>query len=432
MGLPLATASEPAAGARFDQRFDRLCRRYESLWWNTSSGPPDLGPPPGRWRQWRTARATRRLIDELAGEVERYPDEAGERRAWRKRLKARLQAFGEQRFGWPRGYRDLLFGDEFFDATVEFARQARAFDPSIRPEHVMQALRNVWIMNSLQMLLDRPVAFTPSIFAYSMLYPLTDNLLDDPAVEPAVKTELNGRLGRRLAGERLPPSDLRQRRVWEMIERIEGEFPRRRFPEVWHSLLAIHRGQVASLRQQRSAAVPGPAELLRLSIAKGGASVLADGYLVAGELADDEADFSFGYGVFLQLLDDLQDVRADREAGHATLFSTARPPLDRLAGRLDRFMRRVVNGSPRFAGPAFAGRRDLILRNCRALLVGAMAEEPALFSRVFRRRVGRFWPVSLRAVRRLRRLADRRQHRTVERLRRRRGVDSLFELLDQR
>ncbi len=95
-------------------------------------------------------------------------------------------------------------------------------------------------------------------------------------------------------------------------------------------------------------------------------------------------------------------------------------------------MQRVVNGSRRFAGAAFAGRRDLILRNCRALLVAAMAEEPALFSRAFRRRVGHSWPVSLRALRRLRSRADRRQRSMVQRLRRRRGVESLFELLDER
>ena len=158
--------------------------------------------------------------------------------------------------------------------------------------------------------------------------------------------------------------------------------------------------------------------------------MLADGYLATGRLEPAAADFCFGYGVFLQLLDDLQDARADRRAGHATVFSTAALPLDRLAGRLYRFMHRVVGDSERFRGDRFAARRDLILRNCSTLLVGAVAEEPQLFSRPFRRALERRWPLGFGALRRLRRYADRRLRQAAAEMRRRRGVESLFDLLD--
>ena len=39
-------------------------------------------------------------------------------------------------------------------------------------------MRNVWIGNNLQMLLGVPVCLTQGLFAYSMLYPVTDNVLD--------------------------------------------------------------------------------------------------------------------------------------------------------------------------------------------------------------------------------------------------------------
>ncbi|MFQ5350651.1 MAG: hypothetical protein ACE5EG_09440, partial [Thermoanaerobaculia bacterium] len=209
---------------------------------------------------------------------------------------------------------------------------------------------------------------------------------------------------------------------------IDDQYPMASHPEVWCSLRAIHRGQVNSLRQQT-----GPLDgdrLLSISVTKGGASMLADGYLTTGRLARAEADFCFGYGVFLQLLDDLQDARADARAGHATLFSTATPPLDRLAGRLWRFMRRVVDDGEHFGGRRYAARRDLILRNCSTLLVGAVAEEPGLFSRPFRRALERRWPLGFAAMRRLRRYTDRRLHRTTAEMRRRHGVDSLLDLID--
>jgi hypothetical protein len=81
-------------------------------------------------------------------------------------------------------------------------------------------------------------------------------------------------------------------------------------------------GQVASLRQQGG----DPAEdaLIECTVAKGGASVLTDLHLVAGRATPAEARFAFCYGaVFLQLLDDLQDVASDLRAGHQTLATRA-------------------------------------------------------------------------------------------------------------
>ena len=428
MALPLAAAPDSGAAAAFRDLLGGLQARYHELWRSTDDATPTVGPATSWRRRWGTARATRALIDRLAAEVDRYPDAEDERRSWRDGLRDRVSRFGEQRLGWPSGYRQLFFADAFFDTTARFSREARAFDPEIGGEALMQALRNVWIMNSIQMLLDLEVTHTPAVFAYSMLYPATDNVLDDPELPLAEKRALNRRLGRRLAHEPATPRGDGERRIWRLLDRIDRQYPRDAFPEVWCSLRAIHRGQVDSLRQQA-----GPADgerLLAISVAKGGASVLADGYLTAGRLADDEADFCFGYGVFLQLLDDLQDARADRQAGHATLFSTAEPPLDRLASRLYRFMHRVVEGNRRFGGPAHADRRDLILRNCRTLLVGAVAEEPRLFSRRFRRALERRWPLRFGAMRRLRRYADRRLRQATAEMRRRRGVSSLLDLIE--
>jgi hypothetical protein len=436
MALPLAAASDAGAAVVFEERFDGLCRRHRELWRRTDETTPRLGPATTRFHRWRNARAARSLIDRLAAEIPRYPEALAERGPWRESLRAMVSRFGEERLGWPAGYRRLFFADAFFDATASFSREARAFDPEIGTEELMQALRNVWILNSLQMLLDLEVRLTPAAFAYSMLYPCTDNLLDDPSLPMAAKRDLGRQLGQRLAGGPVAAADEAQGRIWRLLERIEGQYPRAAFPEVWCSLQAIHAGQVDSLRQQTEPAgsrgargdALGPDRLLAISVAKGGASVLADGYLVTGRLAPAEADFCFGYGVFLQLLDDLQDARTDRRAGHATLFSAAEPPLDRLAGRLHRFMRSVVEGNKRFAGPRYAARRDLILRNCTTLLVGAAAEEPRLFSRPFRSALERRWPLGLAAIRRLRRRADRRLRHAAAELQQRRGVDSLLDL----
>src|SRR4030095_16047831 len=82
------------------------------------------------------------------------------------------------------------------------------------------------------------------------------------------------------------------------------------------------------------------AELLSISVEKGGSSVLADMFLVTGTPEPVEERFAFGYGIFLQLLDALQAVGADMIAGHETIFTRAARlgPLDEVTARLARFI----------------------------------------------------------------------------------------------
>jgi hypothetical protein len=200
-------------------------------------------------------------------------------------------------------------------------------------------------------------------------------------------------------------ADERDTAVCRLVERIEQEFPRDECPFVYASMLAIHDGQMRSLDQHGGTDLTD-AELLSVTFDKGGSSVSTDLHLVTRLAKPAEERFAFGYGVFLQLLDDLQDVEVDRAAGHETLFTRAARggPLDGLTARLARFIDMVLAEGP-FDGPEFSDRIDLIRRNCLALLVGSVAEHPKRFSRRFRRHLARQWPVSFRAQPRLRRRA---------------------------
>jgi hypothetical protein len=425
----LAAQVRRTGGPGLQNRVAALRDGHARLWKETPHELPSLGPATGWRRRFLNARAAARLIDELAAEVDHLPDERSERNAWQGRVRERLQDFGAGRLDWPAGYRRLLFADAFYAAALAFAREAHACHPEMPPDGVWQGLRNVLIGNSLQMLLDREVALRPGLFAYSMLYPLSDNLLDDTRVPAAEKRAFNERFGRRLAGLPVAVSAPGDAAVFALVARIEEEFPRASFGDVYESLLAIHRAQGRSLLQQDEPRLPDD-EILAISCEKGGTSVLADLYLVCGRASTPEEGFAFGYGVFLQLLDDLQDVGPDLEAGHQTLFTRAarRGPLDGPTARLARLIGRVLEGADVVAGPAYADRRDLIRRNCLTLLVGAVSEQPARFTRRFRRAIERQWPLSLRAMRRLRRRAERRGREASASLRRRAGASSLLDL----
>jgi len=245
---------------------------------------------------------------------------------------------------------------------------------------VFQACRNMWVMAVLQTVLGMPVRLTPSIFAYSLLYPYTDNLIDDPRISSADKALFSSNFRRRLAGELPQPGSHAERKIFTLVEMIEGEFQRTDYPGVYDSLLAIHEAQTRSAQLIHSGDSLSDAEIFEISIAKGGASVLADGCLVAGSLTHDQERFLFGYGAYLQLLDDIQDAREDRAAGLHTIFSRGDEVLEAKVNRTYWFGEGVIRDLPLFGRHHLGVFASLMQKSKDLLIIGAVAQHPELYS----------------------------------------------------
>ncbi len=80
---------------------------------------------------------------------------------------------------------------KFLDITKQFIRDARKFDDDLPIGDIMQAMRNVWISNALQLLFGKEVYYSKANFAYSMLYPYTDNYLDNTNIDKNDKILFN-------------------------------------------------------------------------------------------------------------------------------------------------------------------------------------------------------------------------------------------------
>lgn len=275
----------------------------------------------------------------------------------------------------------------YSDITKAFIEEVRSFDSKIDVYDIFQAIRNVWIINSIQIIFNVQVRLTPSIFSYSMLYPYTDNFLDDSAVTTGEKKEFNDRLRKCLLGQQVEALNHHEERVFQLVHRIENEFCRQQYPEVFHSLIAIHHAQETSLAQQNSE--NNEIDLISISFEKGGTSVLADGYLVKGELASKEASFVFGYGVLLQLLDDLQDVSEDLKNGHMTVFSQAalNSYLDKLTNKLFWFIEAVLNNVDAFLSHDSIQLKKIIHFCCINIIVQAVAMNRKMFSKGYLKKV---------------------------------------------
>lgn len=371
-------------------------------------------------------------LERVEARLRRYPVSAATRAEWRGDLLRSARELAGDCLGYHAPGLDLLFTPAALEATRQFIRQARAFAPRITDQSLFQALRNLWVVHSVQLFLEADLALSPPIFAYSMLYPWTDNCLDDPQLSRAAKIRFGDWLDLRLAGAHAPPPDPHSTEVSRLVALIEGDFPRAQYPEVYRSLRAIHHAQVNSLQQQAAPCTLDDDALLRVSILKGGTSVLADAYLVRGGLADDRADFMFDYGVLLQFMDDLQDFRDDLAHGHTTLFTRQAKlgPLDGLTSRLWSFVRAVLWGPPGSASPPGAPLKSLIEDNLRLLLVQTVARNQEFFTPAFARELEAVSPVRFCYLATQEKTLASRYSEVLASLRRRRKLDSLFEMLD--
>jgi hypothetical protein len=283
---------------------------------------------------------------------------------------------------------EALLRDDFFSIARDLASRARHLDPTVSTADILQACRNAWTACGLQAVLAHPPRLTPSIFAYSMLYPYSDNYLDDKNVSRAAKLDFSARFRLRLHRE-LAPADALEKTIWQLVSLIEEQWPRRTHSDLYDALLAIHHAQEQSLKQQT-----GRSETLRLSFAKGGASVLADAYLAKGSLSEAERRFAFGWGVLLQLADDLQDLASDRQRGFHTLFSVAaaKGPLDDLTTRTLHFASAVMESMQALPG-APEHLKELLQKNSISLLITAAARYSDCYSAPYLRRLERSAPL---------------------------------------
>jgi len=356
-----------------------------ALWRGGGDGRPDLGQTFTRRERSGKERAQARFIDALRAEAERPPLTASEREASERRIFGAFDRFAREALDWQDRHIDILIGGGFDRGSTEFVRMAREFAPGMSSGDVFQACRNVWVANGLQRLLGLPVRLTPAIFAYSMLYPMTDNYLDDPAASDETKQAFSSRLRSRLEGHEVTPANPREKTIFDFVSMIEGDFARSGHPQVFESLIAIHEAQVKSLRLLRSEGLRTEEDIAAISLEKGGASVLADGCLVSGSLAPGQVEFLFGFGAYLQLMDDLEDVIEDGETGLRTVFSrlAGREPLDIVTDRLLRFGAKVLERLDGFGVPDAEPLRELVRTSLSQGIITTAGRFKRLYTRSY-------------------------------------------------
>lgn len=290
----------------------------------------------------------------------------------------------------------ILLSPELVDASRTFYTRSQWFDAQLKPEEIFQAMRNVWITNGLQLMMGWPVELTPALLAYSLLYPYSDNILDDPAIAPAEKLAFSDRFKGRLQAVGEMAGNHREKKISELVSIIEKQYPRMNFPDVYAGLLAIHHAQTRSLALNDKKQPLSDNDVLSICFDKGGASVLADGILLSGNLSLEVQQFCFGFGIWLQLVDDIQDLAEDMSTGTQTMFAREKRQHVRgsLVQRTFHFGRNIMEQARSFQVARADSFRQSIVQSTELMLIQAIGVNAEYFSPEFVARMERYSPVS--------------------------------------
>lgn len=347
-----------------------LTYKYLSVWWETKAKLNMTIKTIPFTEKLENERKIEGFRKELFKALKKVPKDAIEEEYLRKEILQLIKTMESEISNYEESIIDFFIDNGYGDITKEFIDEVKRFDSQMGVYDIFQAIRNVWIMNSVQILYDMEVELTSSIFAYSMLYPYSDNYLDDANISIEEKINFNERFKKWLLGEEIKPLNNMEQHICTLVKSIEKEFPRDIYPKVFESLLAIHQAQEQSLIQQREKTLPFEKDIIGITFEKGGTSVLADGYLVRGVLNIDEAEFMFGYGVFLQIIDDLQDIDEDCGNKHMTMFSQIgdRYYLDRLINKLFNFINEFFNDELVFMSEK-ARKLKKVIKDCSNIMI---------------------------------------------------------------
>ena len=111
---------------------------------------------------------------------------------------------------------------------------------------------------------------------------------------------------------------------------------------------------------------------------------MADGYLVAGRLTEAEEQALFGYGVYLQLLDDIQDIKEDSEAKTRTIFSCAADSnLDKFVNKTIHFGRKALDEMYCFKGSQIGSFLKLMNRSIETMVIESVGMNEQHYSREY-------------------------------------------------
>lgn len=272
--------------------------------------------------------------------------------------------------------RELL--EEFIRETKRFIERVRDFDRTLSQAQIWQALRNYLIFAVIVDMQGEVQNAGDQILAYSLLYPYTDNYIDDAGVSGECKERYNRMIADKLQGGYVAAQNPLEEKTCLLLDMILGACSDRFAEEkIAGGLLQLLYAQSCSIGQQHMTT----AQILETSIWKGSTSVVADYLFSTRYWTREEENFYRKFGFLLQLIDDLQDMEEDGNSGSRTLMTqcAARQDRERCVNRLLWYSWNVIRGFE----PVNPGLREFVLKNCVAIILATVGMNGPYFSKAY-------------------------------------------------
>ena len=282
--------------------------------------------------------------------------------------------------------------DAFYEELMVFLKEVRHFSPELRFDEIGQAIRNYIVYAMFKVIHLVPSGFNNAGFGYSMLYPFTDNYIDGTKPSSAEKQEYNQLIRDKLLGNEVQPRCGHHRKTCDLLQAIASDYPREKDDRIYHLLLMMLEAQEESLRQQNQQIILSEEERLNISLFKGGVSVLVDRFLVNKELTPADLHFYLGFGFFLQLADDLQDIKEDSKKGHQTLFTVdlSAEQEQKLVNKLLHFLNRIMD-TYSAENDTF---KDFVRASSNQLIYTSLCGSKEFFSQEYQQEIEKYLPIS--------------------------------------
>lgn len=285
-------------------------------------------------------------------------------------------------------YMDQQSLETFQNELMDFLAHVRQFAPELSFEGIGQATRNYIVYAMFKHLNQKPANFNNACFGYSMLYPFTDNYIDSISLSTKQKLEYNQIIRDKIKGKVVYPKTLHEEKTCELLQAIESLYPRDCNSTIFTLLLMMLDAQEDSILQQNKTAQLTVDERLNISLYKGGISVLIDQYFVEKELTEEDLNFYLGFGFFLQLVDDLQDIKEDYEQGNQTIFT-----LDLHCVEVEKIVNKMIHFIHRISTSYKAKNNtflDFLQANCYQLVYLSLAGSKEFFSKEYLDKIENF------------------------------------------
>ena len=381
----------------------QLTQKYVQLWWQTPASFPTLFKNYSPNEQEKIEKEISRVIEKFFAYMEQYLAMEDVNRIDFSEPIDQAKEYLKKLSDLTGIHLNHTFVNGFIRSTQLFIDKVNRFDPSMAPENIYQALRNIWTTNTIQNYMHLEIGCSDSMFAYSMIYPYTDNVLDAVSMTQTRKIQFSENLKYRLEGQPYPRECTEtEKKLDALVSLVEEQFPRGEFPDVYQSLLGIYNAQARSLFQQELDVSPYVIDVLGISFEKGGTSVLADGYLVNGYLDESQQDYCFALGTFLQLADDIQDSLIDKKNHHMTLFSqvAGKYPLDAIANKLFHYISLIMENT--LENPSRQDLKELLHKSFYFHILEAVGKNRELYSNQYIKNLEAHFPFRFSFLKKLR------------------------------